>query len=70
MVTSKGGKKKLKDYLIDEKIPRLERDHLMLLASGQEILWIVGKRISEAYKITESTKRVLEIKYQGGWGSE
>lgn len=70
VVTSKGGKKKLKDYLIDEKIPRLERDHLMLLASGQEILWIVGKRISEAYKITESTKRVLEIKYQGGWGSE
>lgn len=70
VVTSKGGKKKLKDYLINEKIPRLERDHLMLLASGQEILWIVGKRISEAYKITESTKRVLEIKYQGGWGSE
>ncbi len=70
VVTSQGGKKKLKDYLINEKIPQQERDGLILLAQGQEILWIVGMRISEAYKITESTKRVLEVKYQGGWGIE
>ena len=70
VVTSQGGKKKLKDYLINEKIPQQERDGLILLAQGQEILWIVGMRISEAYKITESTKRVLEVNYQGGWGIE
>ena len=66
MVTAQGGRKKLKDYFIDEKIPREQRDELILLAEEEEVLWIVGKRISEAYKITEFTKRVLEVKYQGG----
>ena len=65
-MTAQGGRKKLKDYFIDEKIPREQRDELILLAEEEEVLWIVGKRISEAYKITEFTKRVLEVKYQGG----
>ena len=37
-----GGSKKLSDLLIDRKIPREVRDHLRLLASGQEVLWIEG----------------------------
>ena len=70
VVNARGGRKKLKDYLIDEKVPRKERENLVLLAADREILWIVGMRISEAYKITESTRRVLEVKYQGGRRSE
>ena len=37
-----GGSKKLSDLLIDRKVPREERDHLRLLASGQEVLWVQG----------------------------
>ena len=37
-----GGSKKLSDLLIDRKVPREERDHLRLLASGQEVLWVEG----------------------------
>lgn len=41
--------KKLKNFLIDEKIPRQERDQLLLLARGKEILWIPGLAISEKF---------------------
>ena len=43
------GRKKLKDVLIDDKIPREERAGLPLLASGGEVLWIAGRRRSAAY---------------------
>lgn len=60
------GKKKLKDYLIDSKVSREERDRLLLLADGQHILWIPGRRISEGYKVTGQTKRLLRVEIFGG----
>ena len=65
-VRAEGGHKKLKDYLIDSKIPQKERDALVLLADASHILWIVGRRISETYKVTQETKRILEICVNGG----
>ena len=56
-----GGKKKLKGYFIDAKIPCNERDEMVLLATGSEILWIVGDRISEKYKVSQATKKILVI---------
>lgn len=61
-----GGRKTVKSYLIDKKIPREERERLLLLADGAHILWIVGRRISEYYKVTEHTKMVLEVHADGG----
>lgn len=61
-----GGSKKLKDYLIDRKIPQGERDGLWLLADGQDILWIIGDRISEKYKVTDATRLILHIQIKGG----
>ncbi len=57
----KGGTKKLKALLIDEKIPRQKRDVLPLLADGSHIMWVIGNRISEAYKVDENTRRILQI---------
>lgn len=65
-VLHSGGSKKLKDYLIDRKIPQKERDALWLLAAGQEILWIIGDRISEKYKVTNNTRQILHIQIKGG----
>lgn len=56
-------KKKLKNYFIDNKIPAKQRGLIPLLASESEVLWIVGHRMSEAYKINETTKTVLEIAF-------
>ncbi len=57
-----GGHKSLKSWLIDAKIPADERDRMILAASGQEIIWIVGRRLSEGAKVTEKTTKVLEIR--------
>lgn len=57
---SGGGKKKLGRFMIDEKIPEKERDRIPVLADGDHILWVIGYRISDYYKITDETERVLE----------
>ena len=56
-----GGTKKLKDYLIDKKIPKIKRDSLVVLASGSDILAIFGVEISEKVKVDEFTKSVLKL---------
>lgn len=61
IVDAAGGRKKLKEYLINEKVPKEKRDNLLLLADGQHIVWIIGYRMSEEYKISESTERALEV---------
>lgn len=58
-----GGKKKLKDYMIDEKIPRDKRDEVLLVADGSHIVWIVGYRISSYYKVTDETKKILRLDF-------
>lgn len=65
--------KSLKDYMINEKIPREDRDRTPLLAEGKHILWLTGYRISEYYKVRENTKRILQVKLIGncpGSGTE
>lgn len=61
-----GGRKTVKRYMIDEKIPKEERDQILLLADGSHVLWMIGYRISEYYKITERTKNVLQAVCDGG----
>ncbi len=57
------GRKKLKEFFIDEKIPREERERIPLLAQreGREILWLVGRRQAEKAKVSQGTKRVLKV---------
>ena len=57
-----GGNKKLKDFFIDCKVPKDYRDRVLLLADGNSILWIVGFRMSEGYKISNNTKSFLQVK--------
>ncbi len=65
-INENGGRKKLKSFFIDCKIPQNERDEILLLADGSHIIWIVGYRISEGYKITENTSRILKVQIDGG----
>lgn len=61
-----GGTKTLHRYMIDAKIPRELRDQIPVLAEGNHVLWIVGYRIGEYYKITDDTKTILQVTADGG----
>lgn len=52
---------KLKDFFISRKIPLEDRSHVPLLVSGSEIIWIVGHRIDENYKLENTTRNVLKV---------
>lgn len=57
--------KSLKEYMIGEKIPRQLRDRIPVVALGNHVLWLVGWRISEAFKVSGDTRRVLQVRLTG-----
>lgn len=57
------GTKTIKEIFIDEKIPREEREEVMLVCLGSKVIWIIGSRINEDFKVTKDTKQVLMLEY-------
>lgn len=55
------GMKKVSDYFIDEKIPLHEKENTWLLCSGKKIVWIMGQRLDDRFKITQKSRQVLKI---------
>ncbi|MCR5590449.1 MAG: tRNA lysidine(34) synthetase TilS [Lachnospiraceae bacterium] len=64
VINKKGNEGNLKNYMINEKIPKSERDNVPLLASGSKIYWVIGHRISEDIKVTDGTNMVIEFVYR------
>lgn len=57
------GTKKIKDFLIDAKVPRYERNSIPMLVHGDEILWLIGYTTNERFKIQPQTRRYLHLHY-------
>lgn len=57
------GRKKLKDYFIDKKVPRSERGSVPLLADGPRILWVIGRCLSQEAAVRPDTAAVLLLTY-------
>ncbi len=55
------GHKKLKDFLIDEKIPRETRDQIWILCDAVKIIWICGYRQNQEACVSENTKQILKL---------
>jgi len=55
-------RKKLSDFFTDHKFSIPEKQNIWLLCSGKDIIWIVGHRIDDRYKVTEVTKTVFTLK--------
>jgi len=57
------GHKKVKDILIDEKVPKYERDQLILVVDAEDnIIWLAPYKIANNYKITQETDKVLILR--------
>jgi len=59
------GRKKLSDYFSDSKLSILEKEKTWVLCSGEDIVWIVGKRTDNRFRIDEKTKKTLVINFSG-----
>jgi len=55
------GKKKLSKYFKDEKMSLLEKENIWLLLSDNKIVWVIGKRQDERFKVTQNTKEILTL---------
>ncbi|MEJ2739527.1 MAG: tRNA lysidine(34) synthetase TilS, partial [Dehalococcoidia bacterium] len=56
--------KKLQDFMVDARIPQSWRNTIPVLTSPAHILWVVGWRIDERAKVTDSTQNVLHITFE------
>ena len=57
------GKKKLNDYFTDKKLSLIERNNAIVLASGNDILLVLGYDISEYVKIDDQTIDIIKVEY-------
>jgi len=57
-----GRRQKLRDFMINAKIPRHERYTVPLLVTGSEIVWVIGWRVDARYAINPTTRQVLVVR--------
>lgn len=54
-------RKKLSDYFVDNKFSRIKKEETMILESDGDIVWVMGERLDNRFRVTESTRTVLRI---------
>jgi len=55
------GKKKISKYLKDEKASLVEKENTWVLTTGNKVVWVVGKRADERFKVKNTTKTILKV---------
>ena len=58
------GERKLQDFFVDAGVPREERDRIPIVESSGKIVWVVGERLSDAFKVTPSTRGILRLSFE------
>lgn len=55
------GKKKLSKYFKDEKLSLIDKEHVWLLCSGDDIVWVINRRADNRFKVTKTTNQIIKI---------
>lgn len=55
-------RKKISDFFIDNKFSIIDKENTWLLCSGKRIIWIVGYRIDDRFKVTPDTRNIIQLK--------
>ncbi len=55
------GRKKVSDFLIDAKVSMAEKSRQFVLLSGDDVVWVVGRRADDRFRLTRQTENVLKI---------
>ncbi len=58
--------KKLGEFMIDAKIPQAWRQHIPIVCSPEQVVWVVGWRLDDRVKVSQKTKQVLCLKFEQG----
>ena len=58
------GKKKVSKFIKDEKMAPIEKQNTWVLVSSGNIVWVIGKRADDRYKVTDHTRTILKIEWQ------
>jgi tRNA(Ile)-lysidine synthase len=59
------GRKKISDFITDQKMATIEKQNLWLILSGNDIVWVAGYRIDERYKVSSATQKVFVVELKG-----
>lgn len=59
-----GGSQKLQDYFTNQKLSALEKEEVLILWSGEKILWVIPYRISEEFKVDSDTRECLRMEWR------
>ena len=58
------GRKKLKDFFIDEKVPRFLRDNIPLLFSDGRLMWVMGHAIDKKFMLKPGSTAAIRVDYE------
>ncbi|MEO1301030.1 MAG: tRNA lysidine(34) synthetase TilS, partial [Bacteroidota bacterium] len=58
-------RKKLSDFLVDSKVPRPHKADTYVMLTGSKLVWVLGHRIDDRFKITQATQQVYEMQLMG-----
>lgn len=60
------GFKKISDFFIDEKMSIPEKENCWIMLSGNKVMWIIGKRTDDRFRVSEDTRKILRIEIVEG----